>query len=239
MLVPTIFFAISFNLIVLTTNLILRDYLLHLGSFMLAVTAALVVGKAVLVADQMPFLHRFDTAPLIRPILFKAVVYWAFVLVARLLERVIGYLFAHGSLAGFSTYFVRQFSWNRFAAVQIWIFVLFLVYVTASELNTLFGDGELGRVLFRHQSSELKVTRRQRIRALVRLSRLTETHTPDELGDRRSPAHAELIALIRGLAKTAAATRPDLLTGRTPAASADAAIAIPQAARGSSVPGIR
>jgi hypothetical protein len=46
---------------------------------MLATTMALVVGKAVLVANVLPFLHRFDTAPLIRPILFKTIVYWAVV----------------------------------------------------------------------------------------------------------------------------------------------------------------
>src|SRR6516165_10768214 len=60
---PTIFFFIGFNLIVLTTNLILADYALAFGNFMLATAAALVVGKAVLVADEMPFLGRYDRAP--------------------------------------------------------------------------------------------------------------------------------------------------------------------------------
>ena len=63
LLPPTVFFAISFNLIILTTQLILADYLVHLWSFMLATTAALVVGKSVLVADALPFFRRFDTPP--------------------------------------------------------------------------------------------------------------------------------------------------------------------------------
>jgi hypothetical protein len=63
LLPPTVFFAISFNLLVLTTQLILADYLVHLWSFMLATTAALVVGKSVLVADALPFFRRFDTPP--------------------------------------------------------------------------------------------------------------------------------------------------------------------------------
>lgn len=50
---PTVFFAISFNLLVLTTQLILSDYLVRLWSFMLATTAALVVGKSVLAADAL------------------------------------------------------------------------------------------------------------------------------------------------------------------------------------------
>jgi hypothetical protein len=50
---PTIFFFIGFNLILLTTNLLLADYGEAFGSFMLATAAALVVGKAVLVANAM------------------------------------------------------------------------------------------------------------------------------------------------------------------------------------------
>ena len=44
----------------LTTNLILADYLVAFGNFMLATAAALVVGKAVLVTNAMPFLRRYD-----------------------------------------------------------------------------------------------------------------------------------------------------------------------------------
>jgi hypothetical protein len=80
---PTIFFLIGFNLIVLTTNLLVADYFLAVGSFMLATAAALVVGKAVLIANAMPFLRRYDRGPSIRPILFKIFVYWAVVFLAR------------------------------------------------------------------------------------------------------------------------------------------------------------
>ena len=45
---PTAFFAVGFNLIVLTTHLILADYLVRFGSFMVATVAALLVGRAVL-----------------------------------------------------------------------------------------------------------------------------------------------------------------------------------------------
>jgi len=54
---------------------------------MIATGAALVVGKAVLVANAMRTIRRYDRAPLIRPILFKTVFYWAIVSVARLLEH--------------------------------------------------------------------------------------------------------------------------------------------------------
>lgn len=54
---------------------------------MLATGGALIVGKAVPVANAMPFICRYDRAPLIRPILFKTLVYWVAVLLARLLAE--------------------------------------------------------------------------------------------------------------------------------------------------------
>jgi hypothetical protein len=83
---PTVFFAVGFNLIVLTTDLILADYLASFGSFMVATITALVVGKSVLVANALPFLRRFDTAPMIQPVLFKTIVYWAVVFLVRFLD---------------------------------------------------------------------------------------------------------------------------------------------------------
>ncbi len=174
---------------------------------LIATVAALVVGKAVLVADKMPFLRRFDTAPMIRPILFKTFVYWGFVGIARLLEAWVHYVIDTGRLTGFAAFQVGQFSWNRFLFVQLWILVLFLIYTTASELNAAFGDGELFRVLFTRRSSALKLSRRQRVRALVRVSRLAEAHPAAELWRPESDAHRELVALVSALGRTETVAR--------------------------------
>jgi hypothetical protein len=202
MLPPTIFFFVGFNLIVLTTNLILADYSVAFASFMLATAAALVVGKSVLVANAMAVLRRFDRGPLIQPILFKTVFYWAIVFIARLLEHFIRFwLIEHNPVSEFLPHMAATFSWHHFAAIQIWILVLFLVYVTASELNHLFGEGELGRVLFTHRPSELQLNRRQRIRELARLSKLADSHAVAEFRDPASVAHNQLIDIVQRLAR--------------------------------------
>jgi hypothetical protein len=201
---PTVFFFIGFNLILLTKRLMLAEYLIAYAGFLVATTGALIVGKVVLIADKMPFLRRFDHAPLAYPILFKTLIYTALVAVARLLEALIHYLIRGGTLGkgGFVEEVLGNFSWSRFIAIQLWIAVLFLIYVSAHELNELFGDGELFRVLFRRRSSALKEARRARIRLLTRLSRLTEAHPIAVLEDRASPAHSELVAILRSLAQT-------------------------------------
>ena len=198
---PTIFFCIGFNLIVLTTNLLLADYGASFSSFILATAGALVVGKAVLVANAMRTLRLYDRAPLIRPILFKTVFYWVIVFIARLLEHWIRYLFVeHHTLGVFLPHIIATFNWHRFVAVQLWIFVLFFIYVTVTELNHLFGEGELGHILFTSRPSELPLDRRQRILELVRLSKLADAHSEKEFRDPTSVAQAELIQILRRLA---------------------------------------
>jgi hypothetical protein len=200
---PTLSFFVGFNLILFTKRLILADYLIQYAGFLVATTAALIVGKAVLVANTMPFMRRFDYAPLAYPILFKTIIYTLFVFVARLIEAFIRYLIEGGVVGGgvFVEHVLGDFSWAHLIATQLWIFVLFLVYVTASELNDLLGDGELSRIFFTRRSSELKSTRRTRIRLLVRLARLTETHSVAVLEDQGSVPHAELVAILRSLAQ--------------------------------------
>ncbi len=195
-----VFFAVGFNLIVLTTQLILDDYEAQFAGFMIATMTALVVGKAVLVAKLLPIMRRFDNAPLIQPILFQSVVYWVVVFVARFLEKLIEY-FVHGGRVGeVPDYVAAHFSWHRFAAVQIWIFVLFLIFTAVAELNRLFGHGELFKIFFTRRSSLLKLTRRQRVRKLVELDRLTAAHGIVQISDPTSAAHAEMVGLIKALA---------------------------------------
>jgi hypothetical protein len=145
---PTLFFAIGFNLIVFTTQLILADYLVHFASFIVATMCALVVGKSVLVANALPFLRHFDKAPMIRPVLFKTIVYWAVVFLVRFLEKLVEYLFAGGTPSGIPEYVSTHFTWHRFAAIQIWILVLFLIYTSVAELNARLGNGNLLKIFF-------------------------------------------------------------------------------------------
>jgi len=135
-----------------------------------------------------------------QPILFKSSIYWLCVFVLRLAEALWHFLRDGGALGDFPNFLVAQFSWPRFLAIQIWLMVLFLVYVTAHELNTLFGDGELPRLFLRWHSSEAKLTRRQRIRHLTRLNRLTQAVPVEVISAPGSPAHTELVGILRELA---------------------------------------
>jgi len=206
---PTIFFFVGFNLILWTKRLVLEEHGIDFSGFFTATLAALLVGKAVLATDHLPFMRRFDGAPIIQPIIFKTAIYWLCILIVRLAEELVQFLANGRTVTDFPTYLIESLSWSRFLSIQIWLMVLFLVYVTVHELNTLFGDGELYRLFFRWRSSEAKLTRRRRVRLLIRLNRLTEANSIEAISERGSPAYAELVDILRELAlpTVASATR--------------------------------
>src|SRR5215831_9786921 len=61
---PTLFFIIGFNLILLTTNLILSNYGEAFTTYLVATVSALVVGKVVPVVNATSLIRRYDRAPL-------------------------------------------------------------------------------------------------------------------------------------------------------------------------------
>ena len=202
MLPPTLFFFVGFNLILLTMQLALAEHGIDVRGFFTATFAALLVGKAVLVMDKTPFMSRFDGSPLIQPILFKSLIYWLCVLAVRLAELSIHFAIEHGTLDGFGVHLVEQFRWRRFIAIQVWLMVLFMLYVAVHELNNLFGDGELRRVVFHWYSTGAKLQRRKRIRLLTRLNRLTKSNSITDIRQPGSLANEELTSILEELTQS-------------------------------------
>ena len=121
---PTLYFLLSFNIVVLTTSLVLHQNEVHVAFHASATVLALMIGKVVLVVDKIEFTRRLDGKPLAYPILFKAVAYSLFVLLFRLIELwIVG----------------EEIVWRFFAMSQIWILVLFIVYFSFAELVAAFG----------------------------------------------------------------------------------------------------
>jgi hypothetical protein len=201
LLPPTLYFFVAFNLISLTTDLLVHDYWFRLSNFMLASTTALVVGKVVLVVDKVRLIDKFRGAPLIQPILYKTVFYSFVVLLVRFFEKLLHFAFDTGGFGSAFQTEMAAFTWHRFVAVHLWIFICFLIYVTATELNALVGDGQLKRLFFHHRSSEYRLTRRQHIRALIEISRLAENTPREQLLDSATPQGMRLVTLIDRLRK--------------------------------------
>lgn len=159
---PTIYFLITFNIVALTTAMVLQEFEIQTSAHAVATMLALVVGKVVLVVNKLPVLRWMDGNPLTYPILFKATIYSVFVLIIRLLEYWFPALVETGSAVLATEHLLAETAWRIFAMGQIWIFVLFVVYVTATEVIALFGmtAGQLFIAFFKEHPAEMVVANR-------------------------------------------------------------------------------
>ena len=135
---PTIFFLFAFNIVAFTTELMLEGNEIQISAHAVATVLALVIGKVVLVANKLPFLQQFNEKPLLYPILFKSTVYTVFVTIVRLLEHWVPALIKTGALGSATEFVIEHIIWRHFVVGEIWIFVCFLVYITAAEVLSLF-----------------------------------------------------------------------------------------------------
>jgi hypothetical protein len=139
---PTVFFFITFCLLIMTRRLTLREYDIPLTGFANAVVGALIVGKVVLVVDNFRFMNRYPDKPLIYNVLWKTGVYLIATLLVRYLEHLVPLLSKFGNFAEAHRHLVEEIVWPHFWLIQMWLIVLFFVYCSLRELIRAIGKRE-------------------------------------------------------------------------------------------------
>ncbi len=145
---PTIFFLFAFNIVAITTILLLKERGVDVPPVLVATFLALVVGKVILIADHLPFINKFPDKPLIYNIAWKTFIYMVVVFVARYIEHFIPAFRELGGIAEAHQHLVSEFAWRRFVAIQIWLFVLFVFYSVLVELVRALGKERVVKMFF-------------------------------------------------------------------------------------------
>src|SRR5512140_1611047 len=91
LLPPTIYFFVALHIVAFIRVLMLEGTGLKPSSSISIAVAALILGKAVLIADMLPLINRFPNRPLIYNIAWKTVVYLLLSAVIHYLERLIDF----------------------------------------------------------------------------------------------------------------------------------------------------
>ena len=152
---PTIFFMITFNIVLLDRALMLREYGFRLTSVAAATVMALLVAKVVLIADKLPFINRFPEKPLIYNVVWKTIIYVAASLFVHYLEHLIPLWWRAGDFTEANSHLWREIVWPHFWAIQLWLIVLIFVYCAARELVRIIGRDRIMQIYFGSPSSSL------------------------------------------------------------------------------------
>lgn len=149
---PTIFFFISFHIVVLDRSLMAKEFGVHLSSVMNATIGALLVAKVVLVTDMLPAINKFPEKPLIYNVLWKTAIYVSASLFAHYLEHLIPLWWRTGFWAA-NEHLRTEMVWPHFWAIQLWLVVLILIYCSMRELIRVIGRDRVVSIFFRTPAS--------------------------------------------------------------------------------------
>jgi len=148
MIPPTLFFFVTLHIVMFVRVLMLKGTGLSPLSSVSAAVAALILGKAVLIADMLPFINRFPERPLVYNVAWKTVIYLMVSMLVHYLERLVEFSRKAGGLVAGNEALLTEIVWPHFWAIQIILFVLILWYCTMHELSRVIGREKVLRMFF-------------------------------------------------------------------------------------------
>ncbi len=148
-LIPVaVFFLVAFHLLALTQALMLEQYGIRATSFLEATVGALVVAKVVLIADHFPLINRFPEKPLIYNVVWKTAIYFVASFGVRYAEHLIHFWRQTKDVAAANRRLLDVVVWPHFWGVQLWLFILLLVYCSVRELVRALGRERIIAMFF-------------------------------------------------------------------------------------------
>jgi len=145
---PTIYFFVALHIVMFVRVLMLEGTALKPSSSVSIAVAALILGKAVLIADMLPMINRFPHKPLIYNIAWKTVIYLLISAVIHYLERLIDFWRETGGFVAGNEKLLSEIVWPHFWAIQIILFVLIAMYCMVHELVRVIGKEKAMRIFF-------------------------------------------------------------------------------------------
>src|SRR5256884_4556185 len=148
LLPPTIFFFVALHIVAFVRVLMLKKTGIAPSSSISIAVAALILGKAVLIADMLPFINRFPHKPLMYNVAWKTLIYLLMATVIHYLERLIDFWRQTGSFVAGNKELLAKIIWPHFWAIQIILLVLIVMYCTMHELVRVIWREKVLRIFF-------------------------------------------------------------------------------------------
>src|SRR5438309_8556212 len=114
LLPPTIFFFIALHIVAFVRVLMLKGTGISPVSTMSIAVAALILGKAVLIADLLPMINRFPHKPLIYNVAWKTLIYLLMATVIHYLERLVDFWRQAGGFVAANQRLLAEIIWPHF-----------------------------------------------------------------------------------------------------------------------------
>jgi hypothetical protein len=148
LLPPAIFFFVALHLVAFVRALMLEGTGIALSTSLSVTIAALIIAKAVLIADLLPLINRFPRKPLIYNIAWKSAIYFLVAALVHYLEKLYDFWRETGGFAAANEKLLAEIVWPHFWAIQIFLLVIILMYCTLRELVRVIGKDRVRQIFF-------------------------------------------------------------------------------------------
>jgi len=148
LLPPTIFFFIALHLVAFIRVLMLKGTGIALGTSVSVTLAALILGKAVVIADLLPFINRYPDRPLVYNVVWKTTIYVLVAILVHYVEHLVDFWRETGGFIAGNQKLLAEIVWPHFWAIQIFLAVLILMYCTMREVVRVIGGDKVRRMFF-------------------------------------------------------------------------------------------
>ena len=148
MIPPTTFFFFTLGLVAVVRVLMTKGTGLPISTPIQVAVGALVLGKAVLIADMLPVINRYPDKPLAYNVAWKTGIYVLVALVIHYLERVVDFWKETGGFVAGNEKLLAEMVWPHFWAIQIVLVVLIFDYCVMHELARVIGVKKLREMFF-------------------------------------------------------------------------------------------
>lgn len=145
---PAIFFLVALHTVAMMRALMLKGTGISAVTSLSATIAALILAKAVLIADMLPFINLYPNKPLIYNVVWKTVVYMCVAMLIHYLERLYHFWHNADSLIAANERMLAEIVWPHFWAIQIFLVVIILMYSIMRELVRVIGAAKVRELFF-------------------------------------------------------------------------------------------
>jgi hypothetical protein len=145
---PTIYFFVVLHIIAIIRVLMTKGTGIDPSSSMSIAVAALILGKAVLLANALPFINQFPDKPLIWNVCWKSLLYFVVATLIHYLERLYDFWKVAPGFAAANEKMLAVIIWPHFWAVQILLAILIVMYCMVNEFARYLGPGKFKTVFF-------------------------------------------------------------------------------------------
>jgi hypothetical protein len=146
LLPPAIFFFVALHLVAFVRALMLEGTGISAATSISVTVAALILAKAVLVADLLPFINRYPDKPLVYNIAWKTAIYMLAASLIHYAERLFEFSRQAGGVVAGNEKLLAEIVWPHFWALQIFLLVLILMYSTLRELIRVIGRDKVREI---------------------------------------------------------------------------------------------